>query len=207
MQPKELLAQVDPVLEKIIATLPEPNIKSTNNVFSDLLSCVLEQQIHYRSSKHIFRKMLKRADLTTLTLSNFSEFEKHAFTDVKLAMGKLETVEKIVDFFETNNIQWHLLNDQEVEEKLASIKGIGKWTTDMILLYTLERPNVLPYDDFHLKEIMIKHYDLNPNVKLKAQMLNVAEAWGEHKSLAVKYLLAWKEFNKKSSIKRVNDNW
>jgi DNA-3-methyladenine glycosylase II len=43
----------------------------------------------------------------------------------------------------------------------------------------------------------VKLYGLNPNAKLKAQMLDVAEAWGEHKSLAVRYLLAWKEYNKK----------
>jgi DNA-3-methyladenine glycosylase II len=45
----------------------------------------------------------------------------------------------------------------------------------MILLYTLKRPNVLPSDDFHVKKIMIKLYGLDPNVKLKAQMLEVAQ--------------------------------
>jgi DNA-3-methyladenine glycosylase II len=69
----------------------------------------------------------------------------------------------------------------------------------MILLYTLERPNVFPYDDFHLKQIMISLYNLNPKVRLKAQMLEVADNWGNQKSLAVLYLLAYKEFNKKGS--------
>ena len=45
----------DPVLKKIIETIPEPNIESTNDVFFDLMSCVLEQQIHYRSTKRIFQ--------------------------------------------------------------------------------------------------------------------------------------------------------
>ncbi len=48
------LAQADPVLEKIIGTVPEPIFESTQNVFSDLMSCILEQQIHYRSTKRIF---------------------------------------------------------------------------------------------------------------------------------------------------------
>ena len=89
------------------------------------------------------------------------------------------------------------MNDAEVVAHLSSIKGIGKWTIDMILLYTLQRPNVFPYDDFHVKEIMVKRYGLNPNSRLKAQMLDISEAWGTHKSLAVKYLLAWKDYNKK----------
>jgi DNA-3-methyladenine glycosylase II len=194
---KQMLFDADPILKNIIATIELPQIISTNDVFHDLMSCILEQQIHYRSTKRIFQKMLQTANIERLTLDNFSEFEKTAFANSKLAIGKFETVERIVDFFTVNKINWALLSDEEVIEKLSSIKGIGKWTIDMILLYTLQRPDVFPYDDFHLKEIMVKLYGLNPNVKLKAQMLDVAEAWGEHKSLAVKYLLAWKEFNKK----------
>ena len=62
----------------------------------------------------------------------------------------------------------------------------------MILLYTLQGPNVFPFDNFHLKEIMVKLYELNPNVKLKAQMIEISNGWDNHKSLAVRYLLAWK---------------
>jgi DNA-3-methyladenine glycosylase II len=192
------LQNADDVLKKIIEIIELPTIETTNDVFHDLMSCILEQQIHYRSTKRIFQKMLQTANIERLTLDNFAEFEKTAFANSKLAIGKFETVERIVDFFTVNKINWALLNNDEVIEKLSSIKGIGKWTIDMILLYTLERPDVFPYDDFHLKEIMVKLYGLNLNVKLKAQMLDVAEVWGAHKSLAVKYLLAWKEFNKKN---------
>jgi DNA-3-methyladenine glycosylase II len=194
---KQLLSEADPILNNIIATLELPIIETTNDVFHDLMSCILEQQIHYRSTKKIFQKMLQTANIERLTLDNFPEFEKTAFANSKLAIGKFETVERIIDFFNANKINWALLSDAEVIEKLSSIKGIGKWTIDMILMYTLERPDVFPFDDFHLKEIMVKLYGLNPNVKLKAQMLVISETWGEHKSLAVKYLLAWKEFNKK----------
>jgi DNA-3-methyladenine glycosylase II len=68
----------------------------------------------------------------------------------------------------------------------------------MILLYTLERPDVFPYDDFHVKEIMVRLYRLDPNSRLKAQMLEVASAWGGQRSLAVRYLLAYK----KASLKQ-----
>jgi DNA-3-methyladenine glycosylase II len=199
MQAEKYLAHKDAQLDQIIALVPKPEIVSTNDVFHDLMSCILEQQIHYRSTKKIFQKMLQSADIERLTLENFEAFAKSSFANAKLAVGKLETIERTIDFFNANKINWTLLNDAEVAEKLSSIKGIGKWTIDMILLYTLQRPDVFPYDDFHLKEIMVKLYGLNPNVKLKAQMLDIAEAWGEHKSLAVKYLLAWKEYNKKGS--------
>ena len=66
----------------------------------------------------------------------------------------------------------------------------------MILLYTLERPNVFPYDDYHLKQIMVSLYGLDPKVRLKAQMIEISESWGNQKSLAVLYLFAWKQYNK-----------
>lgn len=68
----------------------------------------------------------------------------------------------------------------------------------MVLLYTLQRTNVFPYDDFHLKQIMVAEYGLDAKTKLKTQMLEVAENWGAHKSLAVLYLLAWKSYLKRS---------
>jgi DNA-3-methyladenine glycosylase II len=191
------LSNADAQLERIIATIPVPESITTNDVFNDLMSCILEQQIHYRSTKKIFQKMLTAANLERLTLDNFSQFEEKAFVNVKLATNKFETINAVLEFWETNKIDWNTLSDEEVIAKLSSIKGIGKWTIDMILLYTLQRHDVFPYDDFHLKEIMVKLYGLNPNVKLKAQMLDISNAWGEHKSLAVRYLLDWKALNKK----------
>ncbi len=194
------LSNSDAVLAKIMTIVPVPNIESTNDVFFDLMSCILEQQIHYRSTKRIFAKMLERADLQTLTLDNFEAFERKAFVNVKFSGNKYETILATLAFFDANKIDWQSLTDAEVAAQLSSIKGVGKWTIDMILLYTLQRPDVFPYDDFHLKDIMVKLYGLNPNSKLKAQMIAVAEQWGAHKSLAVRYLLAWKAFNKNKEV-------
>ena len=193
---KEFLAKSDPILANIIAQIPEPVIESTNDVFHDLISCVLEQQIHYRSTKRTFQKMLQLADIERLSLYSFELFEEKSFANSKLSINKYETVLGVVEFWKKEQIDWKSLSDEEIIEKLSSIKGIGKWTIDMILLYTLQRPNIFPYDDFHLKEIMIKLYGLNPNVKLKAQMVEISNAWDNHKSLAVKYLLAWKTHSK-----------
>lgn len=195
---KQILER-DSVLKNIIQTIPEPQIQSTDNVFHDLMSCILEQQIHYRSTKKIFQKMLNAASLEILTLENFAQFEEKVFQNTNFSMTKYETIERTIDFFNENNratnrIDWQELKDEEIVQKLSSIKGIGKWTIDMILLYTLERPNVFPFDDFHLKNMMVKLYNLNEKSKLKAQMLEVASHWGEYQSLATLYILAYKKF-------------
>ncbi|HMO41449.1 MAG TPA: hypothetical protein PKE17_18710, partial [Saprospiraceae bacterium] len=172
---------------------------STNNVFHDLMSCIIEQQIHYRSTKRIFAKALEHAGIEYLTLDNFTLFEERSLSQIKLAMNKYETMMSFIEYWSNNTLDFNKLTDEEVIAELSSIKGIGKWTIDMILLYTLERPNIFPYDDFHLKQIMISLYNLDPKAKLKAQMLEVAEKWGNQKSLAVLYLLNWKKHNKDSN--------
>jgi DNA-3-methyladenine glycosylase II len=189
-----MFIKADPILEKIVQTIPKPSVASTKDVFHDLLSCIIEQQIHYRSTKRIFAKALERAGIDHLTPENFHLIEKHALPQLKLAMGKYETMMAFVEYWSSNTIDFSQLSDEQVVSELSSIKGIGKWTIDMILMFTLERPNVFPYDDFHLKQIMVSEYGLNEKVKLKAQMLAVAEKWGNEKSLAVLYLLDWKKY-------------
>jgi len=193
---KNYLSTNDSVLGKIIKEIPEIHIESTNDVFFDLMSCAIEQQIHYRSNKKIFRKLLDKSEIEHLSIQNFSQFEEKALSTIKLSQAKLQTILGLFRFFNTEKINWQLLDDQEVIEQLSSIKGIGKWTIDMILLYTLQRPNVFPADDYHLKQIMIRLYNLNPNSMLKKQMLDISSFWGEHASSAVKILLAWKEHQK-----------
>lgn len=140
--------------------------------------------------------MLQSADITLLSPDNFEQFEEKAFDKAKLSQSKYETVLEVLDFFDKNKPDWQNLNDAEVRVRLSTIKGIGPWTIDMILLYTLQRPDIFPADDFHLKQIMATLYGLDPKQKLKAHMKAIAEGWGEQKSLAVRYLLAWKDAQK-----------
>ena len=192
--PQQFLSKADPVLAKIIETIPEPIIESTGDVFYDTLSCIIEQQIHYRSTKNIFKKALERAGIVYVTPNNFHLLETHSLAAIKLAMGKYQTLLAFLEYWNNNTLNFSQLTDNEVITQLSSIKGIGKWTIDMVLLYTLQRPNVFPFDDFHLKNSMVKLYGLDPNVKLKAQMLEVASHWGECKSLATLYILGYKKY-------------
>ena len=139
---------------------------------------------------------MERAGIEHLTIDNFHLIEKHALSQIKLAAGKYETMIAFIEYWSNCKLDFNKLSDEAVIKELSAIKGIGKWTIDMILLYTLDRPNIFPYDDFHLKQIMVTLYNLDPKVKLKAQMLEISENWGNQKSFAVLYLLEWKKQNK-----------
>lgn len=197
---KNHLATNDDILKPIINQVKLPELDNTHNVFNDLMSCIIEQQIHYRSTKKTFQKMLDAANITELSLNNFSTFEEKSFKNIKLSANKYETISRILEFFEANDIDWQKSDDTEVRKIFSQIKGIGPWTIDMLLLYTLERPNIFPADDYHLKNMMIKMYPIDTSVRVKAQLKAVAEQWAPYKSFAVRYLLEWKIFQKKASI-------
>ncbi len=187
------LSLADPKLKGFIEHVPRPEFDSTGSVFHDLISCIIEQQIHYRSTKNIFKNLLKRAGIELLSLENFELFDQRALQFCKISTNKAETIGRIIQYFQNHEVNWEQLTDEEVRAKLASIRGVGAWTIDMILLYTLGRKNIFPVDDFHLKQVMTKVYDLNQMSKLKQQMLAVAALWGDEKSLAVLYLLEAKK--------------
>ncbi len=190
---EKIFGKNDPILQELILQIPKPQIESTNNVFHDLMSCIIEQQIHYRSTKRIFAKALERASIEYLTIDNFHLIEKYSLSQIKLATNKYETMLSFIEYWKSNTKDFNTLSDEEIIKELSQIKGIGRWTIDMILLFTLQRQNIFPYDDFHLKQTMISLYGLDEKVKLKSRMLEIAESWEPQKSLAVLYLLAYKK--------------
>lgn len=191
------LATRDPILKKIMDTVALPPIESTQNVFHDLLSCIIEQQIHYRSSKKIFQKMLDTAGIIQLTPDNFSSFEEKAFQNSKLSLRKYETIQRIVDFFEHNSIDWQQKSSEEVHQLLSQIKGVGNWTIEMICLYTLGHEDVFPADDYHLKQMLLQLYEVDSSARVKAQLKAIGAAWSPYRSTGVRYLLEWKNYQKK----------
>lgn len=187
----EALFSHDPVMKGLVAGVELPPLRSTDNVFHDVMSCIIEQQIHYRSSKHSFQHLMQEAGLKELSIDNFHLLEP-CLPKVRLSAAKVEAMAHTLDFFAQNDVMWKQLSDEEVRLELGRIKGVGRWTVDMILLYTLGRPDIFPHDDYHLCQIMPRLYGLDPKKKLAERMMAIAEQWSGFRSLAVLYLLAWK---------------
>ncbi len=190
----KFLSQADDVLRRVINTVKINEIQSTNNVFNDLISCIIEQQIHYRSTKKIFDKMLQKTEIESLTIEKFEKFERVALKGVKLSMKKIQALNETLIFFNKNNDEWDTLSDEDVKSKLLSIKGVGDTTVAMILIYTLKRNDVFPYSDYHLKQIMAETYSIDS--KRKSNMIKIARRWRPYSSYATRYLLEFKKQKK-----------
>ncbi|MEM7035778.1 MAG: hypothetical protein AAF570_02290 [Bacteroidota bacterium] len=187
------LSQADPVLNGMLVEEGPPPIASTGSVFHDLVGCVIEQQIHYRSTKRIFLRRVERAGLEVLTPENFEVFERDGLKDLKISARKFETLNRVVAFFQANEVDWAALSDAEVRKVFGEMKGIGPWTVDMLLLYTLGRADIFPADDFRLKQGMKHFYELEEK-GLKREMKRIAEGWAPYRSWGTLAILkGWAE--------------
>lgn len=187
---REIL-DIDPVLKKVVFNNTSPDIWSTKNVFHDLMSCIIEQQIHYRSTKNTFQRLLDNAGIELLDLKNFDQFEEKSLQFHKMSQSKHEAIYNAFIYFDSENNDWFKMSDGQVRESLNKIKGIGPKVIDMILLYTLQREDIFLAGDFHLEPILAKLYNIR-KPRMTAQTIEISKTWQPYRSMAVKYLLASK---------------
>ena len=99
------------------------------------------------------------------------------------------SIEKTLDY-----AQLKKLSDEDLIEYLTQIKGVGRWTSEMILMFSLGRENVLPLDDLGIQTAMIKLYNIKADKKeLKIKMKKIAAAWNPYSTLACLYLWRYKD--------------
>jgi len=185
----------DAILYKAIADLnveirPELDI----DIYHSLLSSIVSQQLSTKVVKIIWNRF------TDLFVQGYPDAEsllskEHAvLRGVGLSNSKANYVKNVAEFKLANDMSFDFLQektDEEIIDYLSQIKGVGKWTVQMILMFPMDRPNVFPVDDLGIQNSMKSLYQLNLEKKeLKTKMHDIASVWDPYKTLASKYL--WK---------------
>lgn len=101
-----------------------------------------------------------------------------------------------LELFITFSLQkLHLLSDKEIIELLTQIKGVGSWTVEMLLMFSLGREDVFAVDDLGIQQAMAKLYKIEVADKkaMKQQMISIANKWSPYKTYACLHLWAWKD--------------
>ncbi|MEM6327480.1 MAG: hypothetical protein AAF791_10215 [Bacteroidota bacterium] len=186
----------DPVLREITETVPLPVLEPSGDVFHDLIGCLVEQQHPARSTKQTYAKALDRGGLDRLTPATFEAFERDGLAGVKLSGQKQAALAHAAGWFAEHDPDWAAMDDAEVRRTLLQLKGVGNWTVDVLLIWTLGRDDVIPLDDYHLKKAMAARYGLATGAGMKARMREIAEAWRPTRSLGTRYLLAWTDWQR-----------
>ena len=112
--------------------------------------------------------------------------------------AKASYVHNVCKFFVENNItdaRLHKMSNEEIIELLTQIKGVGQWTVEMILMFTLGREDVFAVDDLGIQQSITKLYKLDASDKklMKQKMLEISAKWSPYRTYACRYLWGWKD--------------
>jgi len=185
----------DPILYQTIINLateirPELDI----DIYHSLLSSIVSQQLSTKVVKVIWKRF---ADLFVEGYPDPESLlsKDHALLrSIGLSNSKANYVKNVAEFKLINDMSFDFLqtkSDEEIIDYLSQIKGVGRWTVQMILMFPMDRPNFFPVDDLGIQNAMKNLYEIKLEKKaLKIKMLELAAAWEPYRTVASKYL--WK---------------
>ena len=194
-QAKRVLARTDPVLARIIRRHPRIALASRGDAFSTLARSIVGQQISVKAADAVWGRV--RGACPELTPTTVLRRRATTLRSCGLSERKVEYLRDLAQHFTTGRVDpvaMQAMDDETVIAALTDIRGIGRWTAEMFLIFNLLRPNVLPLDDLGLLKAISRHYlDEMPTEKLlkregRARVEQLAAPWAPYRSVATWYL-------------------
>ena len=188
----------DKKLGKIIELQNPYVLEARKKVYLSLCSSILSQQLSTKVAKVLYQRFLDLFGGKEPTLKQILDTPASAFRNIGFSNAKASYVHNVARFFVENKLTDAALykkSDEEVLELLTQIKGVGKWTVEMILMFTLGREDVFSIDDLGLKQSIIKLYKLretDPKL-LREKIQKISTKWAPYRTYACRYLWGWKD--------------
>ncbi len=178
----------DTVLKKLINKYPPFDWPKTGDIFTDLVESIINQQLSLASAASIYARF-KKLFKNSITPKNTLKLTIKQLKSVGLSKQKSSYIQNVATAIISGSINiknLHKLKDQQIMDQLTNIKGIGPWSAHMILMFTLNRPNVFPVGDLGIRTAMSRLYKLDR--ENQKAMLKKAENWSPYRTLASRYL-------------------
>ena len=142
----------------------------SSNFALSIANLIIEQQISFRAAITIKSKFKKL--IGGLSNSEIINLDNKKVQSIGLSFRKVEYMKNVLIFFEKNNDRFESFSNDEVFDKLISIKGIGKWTCEMFLIFVLFRPDIFSFGDIALINSIKKNYNVNSRTEIEKSVNN-----------------------------------
>jgi DNA-3-methyladenine glycosylase II len=182
------LKKEDIILKKIINRYRSEKLQSKKNAFLTLAKSITGQQISIKAANSIWQKLEKK--LKKASPDNILKLKKNEIAKCGFSKQKVNYLLNLANFFKKNkNIEkkWKRIEDEKVIEDLVKIKGIGRWTAEMFLIFYLLRPNIFPSADIGLLRAISINYNLKYPPK-KEEIEKFRKKWNPWSTVAIWYL-------------------
>jgi DNA-3-methyladenine glycosylase II len=180
----------DPVMAGLIDEYTLEKWKYNRSIYEALLSAIVGQQLSVKAADTIWGRVetLLGKDLSP---ENIIKTEDQKFRDAGMSWAKIKYVNGIAEAHKNGEIDPEKINDMSDEEvitELTKLKGVGKWTVEMILIFTLKRPDVFSIGDVGLRNAVANLYGVDRDDLEEIEKISLK--WKPYRSTASRYL--WK---------------
>jgi len=186
------LSKRDRVMRKLIPRFGDGRLQSPGDAFTTLARSIVGQQISVKAAQSVWDRFagLMPGPPSRVSPSAMLAIDLPALRAAGLSARKVEYLRDLAQHFESGSVhvrQWQQMDDEAIIEELVAIRGIGRWTAEMFLIFHLMRPNVLPLDDIGLiKGISVNYFSGEPVSRAEAR--EVGDAWAPFRSVATWYI-------------------
>ena len=181
------LANKDVLLKSLIEEFEEPRLSSRGDLFATLIKSIVGQQISVIAASAVWSRLFDlvgEVNPESILAKTHEELRQ-----VGLSNRKVEYIVGIAEAWTEglSEIDWEQMSDEEVVQELVKLRGVGRWTVQMLLIFALLRQDVFPIDDIGLIRGMEKLY--NSGKPLETSELNeISEKWIPYRTMGVWYI-------------------
>jgi len=191
------LKHSDKVMGRLVREIGPCTLKTRTKHFDSLVRSIISQQISVGAARSIlmkFREILHNE----INPENVLALKKNQFKKAGISPQKNSYLLDLALHFSKKTIdtsKFRYLDNQKIIDELTKIRGVGRWTAEMFLIFSLRRLNVLPVDDWGFKRSIMINYSLD-KMPSNEKVINISKKWEPYKSIATWYL--WQSLNIKN---------
>ena len=182
------LVKRDRVMKRLIPQFGDACMQSRGDAFTTLARSIVGQQISVKAAQSVWDKFVKLP--RKMTAANVLKLKVDDMRAAGLSVRKVEYLVDLALHFDSGAVSadsWHGMEDDAIIAELVGIRGIGRWTAEMFLMFHMLRPNILPLDDVGLINGISKCY-FSGEVVSRSDAREVAQAWQPYCSVATWYI-------------------
>jgi DNA-3-methyladenine glycosylase II len=197
------LSRRDRVMKKLIPKFGEARLQSRGDAFTTLARSIVGQQISVKAAQSVWDRFAQAVGGPSHRLdpSAVLVLDTPALRAAGLSARKAEYLGDLARHFDAGTVhvrQWQQMDDEAIIDELVAIRGIGRWTAEMFLIFHLMRPDVLPLDDLGLvKGISVNYFSGEP--VSRAEVREIGDAWAPFRSVATWYI--WRSLDPRWNIR------
>jgi DNA-3-methyladenine glycosylase II len=188
------LSGIDPVMREAIEFVGPCTLNPDPNLFEALVDAIISQQISVKAADAIMARVRAVLPDGKVTPENLLSLDFDHLRSLGLSTPKANYIRNLVEHAVSGQLELEKLaelDDEEIIRQLTAVKGIGRWTAEMCLIFTFGRPDVLPVDDLGFVEGIRLVYQL-PARPTKQEIRERGELWRPYRTFATWYMWAWR---------------